>query len=440
MKPVRVVDIVRRKTTAKSDGAKIIFGNIKNAGKAVLKSPNTKTPFFIIASVIILAGAIFAVEVANVRMDRGAAKNVPRETAIIQNIVASPFSASTSTAASFDVPQLPEIKPGLLPTVKLPPFKQVSTSTAAAASDKKVSAQPSKPKPTPTPTAVTARSLLDATVLSTSERQDGPYNVLLTTDAGTYGKITWDLGRTALTLGKSAPSFPVSFSCSPVPNIPAPDATDQNPTFSVKTAYVCAVNLTPASGSDMRTQSRQFSFATGAGQLVVTPPSSMNTVLKNSVNFGGFVFRNDDTEPVTVTGLDIDVSYKGLDTADNPLILRFKDPVTQLPLEDYHLENLAADPSGPYAYAGTNIHIPLSFMVKGADKKMLPVEILGVRRMSIYGVDPTVTVTLREVSLNQNLNRIVLNSAKISWTCIVPIGAYDPNATTGPYATGEACR
>jgi len=120
--------------------------------------------------------------------------------------------------------------------------------------------------------------------------------------------------------------------------------------------------------------------------------------------------------------------------------LRFADPATELPLADYHLENLAADSSFLFTHAGTNIHIPLSFTINAASLKMLPVNILGVHKMSVYGVDPTVTVTLREVSTNQNVTRVVLNSAKISWSCIVPIGAYDPNATSGPYVTGQACQ
>jgi len=461
MKPVRVADIVRRKppacvavaTTsrrrpAKSNGAEAIAGNIKNTAKAVLKSPGAKIPFFI-GFVVILAEAVFVVKIATEMVPRpptsqlsdawikpDAAANAPRETAMMQNVAASLPPVSASSAASSYAP--PEIKPGLLPVVQLPPPKATST----AASNKKTAIQPSKPKPaaSPTPTAVTARSLLDATTLSLNERYDGLYKASFMTNAGTHGKITWDLNKTALTGSGSMPSFSVSFSCDPPPNPPPPDAIDQSPTFNVRTSYVCTIGLTPTSGSSRQTQSRQFSFTAGAGQLVVTPLSTMNTVLQDNVSSGGFVFRNDDAEPVTITGLDVDVSYTALNTAGGPLVLRFADPATELSLIDYHLENLAVNPSLPNTHSGTNIHVPLSLTINPASPKMLPVKILGAHRMSISGVDPSVTVTLRQVTTNQSASRIMLSSAKISWSCVIIIGACDPNATSGPCATGQACR
>jgi hypothetical protein len=353
-----------------------------------------------------------------------------------QNVVAS-FEASTtptSTAESTSLDMLPAIQPGLLPIVSSSPFK--ATSTAG----KKTVVRPSRSTAAPAQTAITAKSLLDATTLSMSERYDGPYKITFVTDAGVYGKITWDLAKTVLTIGKSIPTFSISSSCNPAPNIATAGAPDQNPTFDVRISYVCTLVLEPNSGSDRRSQTKQFSFTTGAGQLVITSPPAMNTLLQDNINLGGFVFRNDDSEPITVTGLDIDVSYTGLDTANTPLVLRFLDPITNVSLDDYHLEKLAVGTSSSYAHAGTGIHIPLSFTLNAATQKMLPITILGVQRLHVYGVDPTLAVTVREVTTNQNLNRVVLNSANVSWSCVIPLGAYDPNATSGPYATGQACR
>jgi hypothetical protein len=455
MKPVRIVeDIVLRKAVSEPSASKAASGDIKNIARAVSKPFGVKIPFFIWFAVL-LAESVFAMRivteiiprsstplVSDAGMLSGAVTGAPQETAIARDTVASLYSVPTSSATAANT--LPEIEPGLLPVIPVPPFKTTST---VATSSKKTAIPPSKPKPTPsqpkpvpTPTAITAKSLIDATTFSMSERYDGSYKMTFVTDAGTYGKITWDLSKTALTIGGSTPVFSTSFSCDPPPNTPIFDALDQNPTFNVKTSYSCAINLTPTSGSDRQTQSKQISFTTGAGQLVVTLPSYINTVLKDDANFGGFVFRNDDTEPVTITGLDIDVSYRGLNVADSPLVLQFKDPGTELSINDYHLENLAADQSVSYAHAGTNIHIPLSLTVGATNQKVLPVNLLGVHKLGIYGVDPTVVVTLREVSTSQNLNRVVLNSAKLSWSCIVALGAYDPNATSGPYATGQACR
>ncbi len=428
MKPVYIMeDIVRPKPVAKSNGAKFV--------KTVLKLSGVKIPFFI-WFVIILAETVGMVRIAKVSQP-DVAMDVPQAAIMVQNVAAPLASISTSsTSTVISTSTTATTSFGSLPVVQVPPFKATSTAT----SSRKTATQPSQPKSAQIPTAVTARSLLDATTLSVSEEHDGPYKVTFVTDAGTYGKIPWSLDDATLTVSESMPSFSVSFSCNPLPNTPNPSAPDQNPTFDVRASYTCTIDFTPTSGSDHRTQSKQFSFATGAGQLIITPPSSMNTMLNNNANFGGFIFRNDDTQPITITGLDIDVSYRGLNIINTPLVLRVENPATGVSLVDYHLEKLAADPSSSYAYAGTDIHIPLSFTLGATSQKMLPVDILGVQRLSIYGINPTIAVTLRGVTTNQNMNKIVLSSPKISWSCIVPLGAYDPNATSGPYATGQACQ
>lgn len=187
-------------------------------------------------------------------------------------------------------------------------------------------------------------------------------------------------------------------------------------------------------------QSKSFSFTTGRGQLVVTGPTSMDVLLHSDTDLGGFIFRNDNPSPLTITGLDIDVSYTALNISNGPLVLRFEDPTTGASLHDYNLETLAAAPSLPYTYAGTDIHIPLYFTIGAGDQEMLPVTVLGVQRLNITGVNPTISIALRQVTTNQTLNRTVVNNADISWSCVVPVGAYDPNATSGPYATGQACK
>jgi hypothetical protein len=456
MKPIRVVqDIVRPKTVGKPRGGKAVVMHLKNAANAVSRSFSVKIPFFVWLVIILAEGgymvktspeiisylSTFQWSAAWVKPD-GPASTL-QEAMIAQNVVvlssatSSPVSTSTPNATSSDALSL--IEPGLLPMVQMSPFIPVSAATSGKVFSSGIKSNKSK-STSAAPTVITAASLLDATTISMRERYDGPYKITLITDAGTYGKVTWDFTATTLTISKSVPSFSISFSCNPPPNQPVPGAFDQNPTFNVRTSYACTISLTPLSGNDQQTQSKQFSFATDAGQLIVTSPSSMNTVLTDNTNSGGFVFTNDDTEPITVTGLDIDASYRGLNITENPLILRFEDPATETSLADYHLEDLAADPSTSYAHTGTDIQIPVSFTVPASSQKMLPVDILGVHRLGIYGIDPTITIALRQVTTNQNVNRIALNSAKISWSCIVPLGAYDPNATSGPYASGQACQ
>lgn len=444
MKPVRVVqDIVRPKAAAGTKNGIGFFG-------ALRKAASFKIPFIIWFAVTIVE-AVAMVKMAPEALsyqwisrislafvNSAPAPNVSQQTAVVRNIVVQlPTSGPLSVAASGTILNaLPAIQPGLLPMVQSLKFRASSTVPSVIA---KTVIQPAPPKTAPTPTVITAESLLAATTLSAHEQYDGPYKVTFVTDAGTYGKISWDLTQTVLTVGESVPTFSLSYLCDPQPLPPVTDAVDQNPIFNMQTSYTCTVTFTPTAGKDERPESRQFSFMTGAGQLVVTAPPAMDTLLHGNSNSGGFVFRNDNIAPVTVTGLDVDVSYAGLNVSDGPLVLRFEDPVSGASLYEYHMENMAADPSLPFAHAATNIHIPVSFTVAASAQEMFPVEVLGVQRLSVIGVDPTVSVAVRHVDTAQTSAKIVVNSANISWSCIVPVGAYDPNATTGPYATGRVC-
>lgn len=360
----------------------------------------------------------------------------PQETAIVQNVV-----ASSSPMPLPPPPPAIAITPGLLPQVKLLSKKPPAKAPVAAAIPKSA-ALAKKPAPISSAPPVTAQSFWDATKMSLQERLDGPYQAIFTTNAGAGGNIAWNLGVTTIGGTGSIPRFSVSYSCDPPVNLPPPDASDQNPTFNVRTPYACTIGLIPAAGNDRRSVSKQFSFTTGAGQFIITPPHAMGTVLQSGENDGGFVFNNEDANAVTVTGLTVDISYTGLNVAAGPLILRTIDPVNGVPFGDYHLENLAEDPAIPYTRTGMNIEIPVSFTVGPINQKMLPLQILDANTMRISGIDPTMTITLRGVAANQTSDggKIVLNTAKISWSCIVPVGAYDPNATSGPYVTGEACK
>lgn len=433
-----ITDIVRRKPAVKPK--KTTFDGAHKALGAVLRSSGAKIHLFI-GFVLVLA-EVFLVTKLPVMLSSlpslsfgiETRAGTPLETASLENVVASLSLASTSTAMSSYVLELPEIKPDLLPTVELTPSKPTS---APASTAKKSAPQPTPPKPVSTPTIITAKSLIDATTISLIERHDGPYIASLETNAGTYGKLKWDLSQTKLKVG--AASFSISYSCNPFPEIPPSDAFDQNPMFAVKTTYTCSIGLAPTVGNDVRAQSKEFAFKTNPGQLVVKLQPSMNTVLRNDSNFGGFIFRNDDSDPVMVTDIYFDISYKGLST-DNPTVLRFENPVNQSPFADYPLNDMALDPAVPYGHSASDVHVSLFFTIPGSDQKMLPVNALGVHKLGIYGVDPTIAVTLRKVITSPAANKVVLSSSQLSWSCIVPLGAYDPSNPTGAYATGRACQ
>lgn len=362
-----------------------------------------------------------------------------RETAIVQ--MAAQVAAQTAAQTLVQTLSQTPITPGLLPQVRLVPppaasASKKSKSTATTATTATAATKTTAPAATRA-TVATAQSFLNATAVSFKQTSDGPYEIVLTTTVGGSAgtPVTWGLDKTTVS------SFSVSYSCNPALNPPLAGASDQNPTFGVQTSYDCTIALTPTTGNDRATKSKDFSFTTPAGELSVTPPRAMGTVLHNGENDGGFVFNNSSAEAVTITGLTLDISYTALNVAAGPLVLRPIDPISGVPYSDYHLENLAVDPSVPYTHTGTGIVIPVSFTVKPAQQKMFPLEILGVSVMGVAGASPAMTITLRDITTDGASGvKVSQNAPKISWSCIVPLTGYDPNATSGPYATGEACR
>jgi hypothetical protein len=355
----------------------------------------------------------------------------PQGTAAIYNAVSAitPPSVATSTLS---------ITPGLLPTVKLTPKKPSVVASKPKPAAIPASIPASKP---PAPLALTTQGLLDGAVLSFKQRPDGAYEAVFSTNGGGGKNVQWDLSQAFIGGDGRIPKLSVSYSCNPPPGLPSPtEIIDTNPFFSVRTPYDCDISLTPTTGVDQRTRSRHFTFTTGAGPLVVKPPTSMNTLLKDDANSGGFVFANQDAEPITITKLAVDVSFTALSTLGGPLVLRFLDPGTETSLADYHMENFSAISPRPFTYGATGIEISLSFTVGPSSQKLLPVQVLGVHKMSISGIDPTITITLRGIVTDRAECKVVLNAPEIKWSCVVALGAYDPNATSGPFATGQACR
>ena len=354
-----------------------------------------------------------------------------QETAVVYSAMAPVFQKHIPLSAPVAISRVSSTAPtSLLPIVLI-----------AKKNAKAVKAPVSTPSPIITTIAVqpvTAQWLLDNTKLSFKQKRDGTYQAIFTASTGGQN-LTWGIDDASIGGNGGIPKFSFSVSCDPPFETPAPDLPDQTHFFKVRTSYDCAIGFAAVSGNDQQMRSKNMHIDTGPGQLVVTPPSSMNTVLTNDTNNGGFVFDNQDTQSLTVTKLTLDISYTALTTMDGPLVLRILDPANQSTLADYHMENIAAG-SAPYTFAAANVDIPVSFTLQPATPKLLPLQLLGVHRLSILDNDPRVTLTLRAVTLDKNAVPVALGSSEIHWTCVVTLAAYDPNATSGPYASGEACR
>jgi hypothetical protein len=284
---------------------------------------------------------------------------------------------------------------------------------------------------------LTAQALLNQTTVSLAQGLDSTARATFTTNAGAAGKISWDLTTTMIGGGSNGtssaiPSFAVSTSCTPPPTTPLPSDANQNPTFAVRTAYDCTVSLTPQSGTDRRAVTKDFDFTTAPGRLVASVAAETNSLLQDNTNLGGFTFDNQDSEPVTITGLTVDVSFNGVSTSTGLLVLRFANPVTGASLYDYPLATAAAGGSA------TGVSIPLSLTIPANTAKALPVDALGVSVLAVSGSNPSVNVVLRGVTVNDSIATQLI-SPRISWSCVVPTTAYDPYATSSPFLSGQVC-
>ena len=297
-------------------------------------------------------------------------------------------------------------------------------------------------QPTPllvAPKIITAETLLTSTTIFQKQKVGSVYAVGFNADPGNGKGITWDIGATAIGSSDGVPEFATSFSCDPPPEMPLSGTTDNRPSFQIRTSYTCTVSLTPRDGNDRQTQTKRFAFQTGPGQFFVTLPSSIDPKLKDGQNYGGFVFNNEDSKPVTVTGLTLDASFTALSTSSVPLVVKFIDPRNEATLFEYHLENLPKDPALPDTQSQTGIFVPLSFQIRAREQRLLSMQVLGVQRRGVAGTNPAVKITLQGVTADQSDVKVALRATTISWTCIIPKEAYNPNATSSAYATGQAC-
>ena len=169
----------------------------------------------------------------------------------------------------------------------------------------------------------------------------------------------------------------------------------------------------------------------------MAPPANMDTHLVDGENDGGFAFTNGDSKPITVRTETFDISYSYISTAYGPLVLRLIDPADTTHYTDYDLTKLPAESSSTYGMNGLTFSWP--FSVPANDAKFLPVEVLGVHRLSIADTSPSFTITLAGMTTDRTDFAAQPGTPAISWSCAVSSAFYDPNATSGVFASGEAC-
>jgi hypothetical protein len=398
-----------------------------------LQSIGTKIVAAILASSAIASGALAT---AQTKLDP------PPETAsIVSNLVVSHVTPAPAPTVVPFVPAV--ITPNLLPAVAITPTSTTAKKIKKSAAVAVAIATSPKSTPTASPTVatptITAQWLLDNTKLSFRPNFDGTLKGIFTATVGAQ-PLTWGVDDQFIGGTNGIPQFVFSFSCTPVPVTPPSNASDQTPFFTVRTSYDCTIGFAATVGTDRAERSKDMKFTTGTGQLAVTLPPTMDAVLANGTNNGGVVFTNTDSDPITITGLTLDISYQGLSTIQGPLTLHFLDPVTSASLFNYDMETVPAVTGVPFSYATTGVTIPLSFTIPAGSPKLLPLQILGAHLLNITGLNPTITLTLQNVTTNATDVPVIMSAKQIEWSCTVALTGYDPNATSGPYADGTVCR
>lgn len=284
---------------------------------------------------------------------------------------------------------------------------------------------------TETAFTATAKGILDNTAFSVNSKIDGTYWLGLRTATGANSEFNWDLLGANIGGSAGIPKFDVSFSCNPQPIIPSSGAPDQNPVFDFNTSYTCVIALTD---SQQRKESKNISFKTGAGRIVVKN-SALNMTLKSDKSTNGFVFDNQSGAPVTVTDLMFDVSFLSLNTG-SPIVLRFTDPVTETSFGDHPLQDIPADPSNPRRHGTTGLNETVSFAVKPGAQRMLPVEVLGVQPIIFGSIEPEVKITLQQITTDHPEVKTMLASPVILWTCV----PFDSTKVAQALPNEENCR
>ena len=217
--------------------------------------------------------------------------------------------------------------------------------------------------------------------------------------------------------------------------VPDELAADPNPTFAIRTSYSCTITLV---SSDGHKESKQFSFKTGPGRLIVSVASGLGITLKDNGNTSGFVFNNQDDLPLIISGLTFDVSFTSLATS-TPLVIRFANPSDEKSLADYPIQDIPVDPSSPRTASLAGAKATFAFNIGAHAQRMILVETLGVRKYIIPGVNPEVKIVLKNVGLDRADVNTTLSSAIISWNCEVSDRPYNPFATSTPTFI-EPCR
>ncbi|MBU6500962.1 MAG: hypothetical protein KGJ89_02445 [Patescibacteria group bacterium] len=362
-----------------------------------------------VTSLLALMGSVFVQKSATVVMP------TPQpQLAVIQ------IESSTSTDnLSFGQLVLPEIKPGLLPKVNKLSF--VATATSSVIKKTTTVTPPVLTQKSPVPVVITPQWFLDNTVTSLNQNLDSSYQLSLITTVGSK-KINWDLYKTSVGGENGIPEFTVVHSCDPLP-LPPESPADTEIRFDTRSPYSCDITLTDQTGHVV---SKRFSFTTGAGRLVVSTATGMDIILRDDKDDNGFVFKNDDSKAIALTGITFDVSFTAL-TTSTQVSIRFIDPKSGYILAEYPINNLPTNPLLPYTYATINANVGLNFNIDARTQKMLLVEAIGVHKTTFLEANPDIKVTLKKITTTSDAKQFFGN-AVIDWFCQVDKTPYDQSA------------
>ncbi len=258
---------------------------------------------------------------------------------------------------------------------------------------------------------------MDRTSFSLNQKIDGEYWLSFHTDTGNGSGFDWTMSDTAIGGTAQVPKMDTSFSCDPQWNAPPANSSDQNPIFGIATSYACTVSL---ADSLMRMSSKQISFQTGQGRLLVKS-SNLDTSLRSGKSINGFVFDNQSRESLAIKDLTFDVSFRALNVS-SPIVLRFVNPDNESSFLDFQVQNLPIDPAKPDVRTAAGMKVSLPFAMSPNAQRLLRVEVLGIQQLLTIGINPEFSVVLRQINMDNTAIKTVFFSPAILWSCI----PYDP--------------
>lgn len=375
---------------------------------AILVVLVNKTAAFLTASIMAVAGFFTptSIIINSKPTEPNAVTNTPATTSTIELANALEQLQNRirgiATTSSLAIPPKPTITVEIQPIIKTKPKPAVKIPA------------PSKKTIQTNPLALLSPDqLLGRTSYILHQNPDGTYWMGFSTNLSDWGlpDLKWDPAGQTVGGVNGMPTFNVAFDCNPPQN--QSQFISSAASFNIRTPYVCTLSVANSAGQAAK---KEFDFTTGIGFLTVSGARGSSNLLKSDLSTNNIAFTNTDDDPVTITGLSMDVSSTALNFGPGSSV-KFKDYNDNV-LDQYDLTSASQDQARQYGKKAQNINVPLSLTIPPHTSKVLFIEVGNISFLYVDS-DPALALALSEITFDRSDMKIsfLQNPIPIYWTC-----------------------